>query len=174
MAKKIWTPGEELLASDLNNNFSLGWETLADVNLTSAAATLESSAFAAKTFLKIFVICTGKAATDIPSLQFNGDTTTKYSFNNNGGSSTGNTHLNLEGATSTRPIFAELSIANLQAISKSIIGNSNAYVDASSTPTATTIYGVWENTDQITAVTLLTNGGANLNAGTRLVIVGRN
>ena len=152
------------------------WEVLADVSLGTAAATLDSGTITAKTRLRITIKIPGFSASDIPRIQFNGDTGNNYSSARSvdGGAtsnSTAQAGINLDNTARSNIWHGEFQVYNAGADGVSVIGQAfipNVLIEAG---------GRWIPVGapvDITSITLRGSSANNLQSGSRMIIEGSN
>ena len=152
---------------------------LADVSLESAAVSLDTGTFAAKSLLLVYVYVAGMAAAGKRLVcTCNSDTGANYSatYSINGGASA--TNINqaflIIGAADVQPQFIAFSVWNTTGIKPRITGTGSTSTDVKTTaPNTYEIGGLWDSTSQVTSIQLKNHlADSNLLAGTRVIIYG--
>lgn len=169
-----------ILNADVNANAGIlaskisgkPYETLADVTLGSAATSLSTGAFTAKTVLRVLIWCPSIVGADRLRLDFNADGGNNYNVTvvtGGGAASTdvGTNGIRLEGGTDTGRRFHVCDIYNITGIVKPVLANGwneNAQ---------DIISAIWTNTaNQITSMRI--QAATNLGIGTRIIVMGHN
>lgn len=169
-----------ILNADVNANAGIlaskisgkPYETLADVTLGSAATSLSTGAFTAKTVLKVLVWCPSIATADRLRMDFNSDGANNYNVTSvtDGAAAAADVATNgirLEQGTSTGRRYHVCDIFNIASLIKPVTAlgwceNNQDIISA-----------IWTNTtDQITTIRL--QAAFNLGVGTRIIVMGHN
>lgn len=164
-----------------------GFEFLGSTELGTAAATTSTISIPVRDIILIQVRITGYAGGgDIASLRFNGDTGANYWSRYISCAAGGTTLVNNQNVSQTLARLFALT-TTLQRSTEVVITNNattskvGAVRAQTSTGAAATAGGVefggfeWVNTSaQISSVTMVTAGGANMNAGSGFVVLGAN
>lgn len=157
---------------------------LTGATLTANAATFPTLTFAPFASLVVMVNVTGYGGSDVVSLQFNGDTGTNYLDQTITSSAGGTTLTNTNTASTTlirlglptnQARVVTCQILNATARRKLVmINNQIGTTDAATLPVLHLGgMGLWANTSaQITSITCLTAGGANILSGSSIMIFG--
>lgn len=149
------------------------FKKLSDTVLTGATGTITSDTFTAPTFMQILFYFGNPTGAAAVQMRFNGDSGNKYGWrrhtNNIVTSNSNQTSINASGA-STKPGILECSVTNLAATNTVLTGLSARGAN-DAVPDQTFFSGTWDETDQITSVTMLTTAN-NFPIGTRLIVLG--
>jgi hypothetical protein len=158
-----------------------GWERLAGQTLASAASTFSTLSFPAREHLMIVLRVVGMASSDTPAIRFNADTGNNYRHRHITCATGGTTLANVEATSQNRAHLSGNAHTEVRQITM-FITNKNDWQKVGSVLAST--YSLtfdvasqigWSNTSaQITSATVLSVSGNNFNAGSSVVVFGKN
>ena len=150
------------------------WQELADVELSSAASSIDSGTFTAKKYLWIKFSGVGSNGSSYPRLRFNSDSGNNFAYRQsmNGGSDntqTSQNHMNTTGNVGAFNHYFNSFVVNKSNKEKLVItqGVDSNTAGAGNAPRRREVVGKWANTsDSITSVQVLDLGSYNFSSAT--------
>ena len=150
------------------------WQELADVELSSAASSIDSGTFTAKKYLWIEFSGVGSNGSSYPRLRFNSDSGNNFAYRQSmdGGSDntqTSQNHMNTTGNVGAFNHYFNSFVVNKSNKEKLVItqGVDSNTAGAGNAPRRREVVGKWANTsDSITSVQVLDLGSYNFSSAT--------
>ena len=150
------------------------WQELADVELSSAASSIDSGTFTAKKYLWIEFSGVGSNGSSYPRLRFNSDSGNNFAYRQSmdGGSDntqTSQNHMNTTGNVGAFNHYFNSFVVNKSDKEKLVItqGVDSNTAGAGNAPRRREVVGKWANTsDSITSVQVLDLGSYNFSSAT--------
>lgn len=153
------------------------YEIIASVFLPSPAAILTTPVFDPFPGLIVSLYIPGYAASGTALLQFNADTGANYSYSisdNLAAVTQFNAQAGLPVSVTANLAIAEwvMNIQNVSVQTKGCLWQGTGGILASANPTLLLGSGVWGNNSVPITQVQLNSGGVNMNAGTRIAVIG--
>jgi hypothetical protein len=171
------TATERLALSGTTAPPQTSWKELGRTTLSGDSAEINVTSLAVKDNLMILALMDGDNTND-PFLSFNGDEAGNYAlrYSRDGGSDVTDTSQSVgmrlaQGRTS--PIFAVITVRNIAAREKLVIGHSNNEQEmATDAPEREEFVGKWANTSNAITQVTLDRASGNFQSGSELIVLG--